>query len=135
MQTLISRDGKLCCWCGDVLEYGTDKFPTVEHVVRRAEGGTDDLSNLKISCFKCNTTRHNTNESITPIAFPMIPWPKATVTTREGKAETGDVAYIGDSRVTVRLRRNPLSVPTHHGMKELDYVYQDIDMKYVEISN
>lgn len=30
---------------------------TIEHVVRRADGGTNSMSNLKLACMDCNTNR------------------------------------------------------------------------------
>lgn len=58
------RDGDLCCYCETpMLFYVVAKGPlasqmaTVEHVKRRADGGTNDLENLKLACMDCNTRR------------------------------------------------------------------------------
>ncbi len=50
-------DGKLvypCCWCGRHLAV---EHVTIEHVLPKSKGGTNDLSNLKIACRQCNSTR------------------------------------------------------------------------------
>ena len=63
MVALIQRDGLLCHWCGlqcdPCLSSNADLFPTKDHVIRRADGGSNDLSNLVVACRKCNNTRHN----------------------------------------------------------------------------
>lgn len=60
---LIERDGWNCCWCGETCNPDTqpcaDRFPTIEHVIRRADGGTGEMSNLKVACYKCNNQRHH----------------------------------------------------------------------------
>jgi len=69
-QALISAKGppNQCYWCGVKLiemkmglaPYGT-KHPhnlaTVEHIVNRADGGTNDVSNLEWACYGCNVRR------------------------------------------------------------------------------
>lgn len=59
---LIKRDGPNCCWCGKEVQLTeTLREPesaSVEHVIRRADGGTNAMSNLKVACRKCNNTRH-----------------------------------------------------------------------------
>lgn len=59
---LIERDGMLCCWCGCemVLPDGRTYPPnqmTLEHVVPRSDGGTNNISNLKLACRRCNNSR------------------------------------------------------------------------------
>lgn len=48
---VFKRDGFTCQYCGR-------KTPSVvleaDHVVPRAEGGTDDIENLVTSCYECN---------------------------------------------------------------------------------
>lgn len=33
------------------------RYPTLDHVVPRARGGSDDVENLRLACFQCNTLR------------------------------------------------------------------------------
>jgi 5-methylcytosine-specific restriction endonuclease McrA len=60
---LLERDGYECCWCGKVCNLNTrpcnDSHPTVEHVIRRADGGTNKFDNLRVACRRCNNGRHN----------------------------------------------------------------------------
>ena len=59
---LIARDGLRCHWCGRLcnkkLSPCADLYPTVEHVVRRADGGSSAMHNLVLACRQCNNERH-----------------------------------------------------------------------------
>lgn len=56
------RDGWICWICQGPIDpqkrnnahYG----PSIDHVIRRADGGSGDDSNLKIAHRKCNSERH-----------------------------------------------------------------------------
>ena len=60
---LVERDGSECWYCGKQLQTKTraKKLPTnychIEHKLARENGGTDDLSNLVLSCKHCNTRK------------------------------------------------------------------------------
>lgn len=47
---------KTCCWCARPLEW---LHTTIEHVVPRSRGGTDDIENLRLACKRCNRARGN----------------------------------------------------------------------------
>ncbi len=63
IERLILRDGLFCHWCGFECDPkqppNHDLFPTREHLIRRADGGSSRMENLKIACRKCNGTRHD----------------------------------------------------------------------------
>jgi 5-methylcytosine-specific restriction endonuclease McrA len=58
---LAEAQNHKCCWCGcetsDVRKVWNSS--TVEHVLPKSLGGTDDLDNLAMSCNKCNNARGN----------------------------------------------------------------------------
>lgn len=64
---LFEYQGGACCYCGRAVRLapppwptGTaapDDFATLEHLQRRAEGGTHHPDNLALACFLCNCTR------------------------------------------------------------------------------
>jgi len=60
--SLITRDGLKCHWCHRECDpkanNGSPGYPTVEHLKRQCEGGTDDPVNLVVACLKCNSGRH-----------------------------------------------------------------------------
>lgn len=71
---IAARDGMTCHYCGCQLYDGKDVhkiarennwsndlrrdiflvIATVDHVIPRAKGGSDDLENLVLACHKCN---------------------------------------------------------------------------------
>lgn len=66
---LIERQGLICFYCGRELilpaEYMSHQkmkergVATVEHLRSLSEGGTNELSNLVLSCVACQEERHN----------------------------------------------------------------------------
>lgn len=44
---VLERDGHLCNYCGR-------DATTADHVIPKAAGGTDDMSNLVAACLTCN---------------------------------------------------------------------------------
>ena len=55
---LVKRDGLFCHWCGCDLNLDAKQsnpfFATIEHLVPRSEGGSNNLSNLGLACRPCN---------------------------------------------------------------------------------
>ena len=55
--------GTHCAICGQPvdmsLRYPDPLSPTVEHLVPRSKGGTDDLSNLRVAHHTCNVRKGN----------------------------------------------------------------------------
>lgn len=63
---VIARDGRVCQWCGVGLQappsdphapLPADTF-TLDHVIPRANGGTDQVNNIVAACFRCNQRRN-----------------------------------------------------------------------------
>lgn len=58
---IYERDGWTCIWCGRGVwsPHGHDPNlrATVDHVIPRAAGGTNDPQNLVTSCMQCNRAR------------------------------------------------------------------------------
>ena len=48
---VLERDNFTCQYCG---QYAPNVLLEVDHVTSVADGGTDDLDNLKTSCWACN---------------------------------------------------------------------------------
>ena len=51
---LIKRFGNACVYCGYIFKETKMRRPTVDHLMPKSRGGTDDLENLVISCEPCN---------------------------------------------------------------------------------
>lgn len=50
---IYKRDGHQCVYCGST------KNLTLDHVMPKSRGGTNDWTNLVTSCFKCNLKKSN----------------------------------------------------------------------------
>lgn len=48
---LIRRDGRACRYCG------SGENLTIDHIVPKADGGTNDPRNLQLLCAPCNATK------------------------------------------------------------------------------
>ena len=51
--TLKQRDGDSCGICGRPLDYDE----TIDHIIEQADGGTDHISNLRVTHGRCNNAR------------------------------------------------------------------------------
>lgn len=49
-RAVFHRDGYMCVYCGST----NREMLTVDHVILRAQGGSDDPSNLVAACWSCN---------------------------------------------------------------------------------
>lgn len=59
-ELLWITEGKKCHWCGQPTRLCSEVSPdqaTVEHIISRGRGGTDDPSNLASACCLCNQRR------------------------------------------------------------------------------
>lgn len=58
---LFDRDGWTCQICSESVDYTADYlsdwYPSVDHIVPRAHGGSDDISNLRTAHRWCNSVR------------------------------------------------------------------------------
>ena len=64
IQELMDRDGTSCALCGGEIDF-TLKYPdpqskSIDHVLPRSRGGTDEKSNLTLAHLVCNFRKHNT---------------------------------------------------------------------------
>lgn len=66
LQYLVDRDGDRCGICGRRVDItlksgtrGSRRGPSVDHIVPRSLGGSDDLENLRLTHWGCNQKRSN----------------------------------------------------------------------------
>ena len=55
----LLREDQHCMWCGkyfdDIMVYSSaESMPTIEHIIPKSHGGTDDMHNLGLACYDCN---------------------------------------------------------------------------------
>jgi len=70
-QTVINRDG--CCQ-----RCGTEDRLSVDHIVPRSLGGSDNLDNLEVLCSSCNSSKGGRffDRPRTPPTLPVSFYPK-----------------------------------------------------------
>lgn len=56
---ILAKQNHRCYYCNDPFKGSGDKIkaPTIEHLTKQAEGGTDDLENIVLACKECNSHR------------------------------------------------------------------------------
>lgn len=54
VRSLLRRDGDLCHFCRDALN---SENISLDHVIPRARGGSNELTNLVLACKDCNNAR------------------------------------------------------------------------------
>lgn len=66
LQYLVDRDGDRCGICNRKVDItlrsgtsGSRRGPSIDHIIPRSHGGTDDLSNLRLAHWGCNQKRGN----------------------------------------------------------------------------
>jgi 5-methylcytosine-specific restriction endonuclease McrA len=66
-QRIINRDRGLCQQCGN-------EGDSVDHIVPRSQGGTDDDENLQLLCRTCNSSKGGRffNNQKTPLTLPVL---------------------------------------------------------------
>lgn len=54
---IYERDGYRCVWCGVNVTAGPGASATLDHVIGRDAGGTNEANNLVTCCVSCNSRR------------------------------------------------------------------------------
>mgnify|MGYP002359302576 FL=1 len=67
-QKLIEERGEKCEDCG----YSKYPIHQVHHIIEQSQGGTDELSNLKLLCPNCHYTAHYLGRSIRLATEPLL---------------------------------------------------------------
>jgi hypothetical protein len=69
----VAERAQFCCeYCRCQLKFSADSF-SVEHIVPRSGGGSDALSNLALSCQRCNNAKFVATEAIDPLTGRSAP--------------------------------------------------------------
>ena len=69
---VTERAASFCEYCVSPLNVCPDPF-SIEHIMPRASGGTDDLDNLALSCQGCNNFKRTYSEATDPITGSKFP--------------------------------------------------------------
>ena len=84
LPVLAERQNWRCCYCGGRMDTqkGRPDSATVEHVIPKAKGGTDNPGNLVAACERCNSARGSTYRPEHREALAHV-WKRPTVRPQE----------------------------------------------------
>ncbi len=71
-KVVAERAGYCCEYCYSQLRFSPDPF-SIEHVLPRSSGGTDEMDNLALACQGCNNRKYTSVEAIDPVSGQMVP--------------------------------------------------------------
>ena len=73
LKALVAERARFCCeYCLSQLRYSPDPF-SVEHVIPRTRGGTDDPDNLALACSGCNGRKYTHVAAVDPVTGEDAP--------------------------------------------------------------
>lgn len=70
-QIVAERAGGRCEYCRCPAAYTPDPF-AIEHIHPRVRGGTNQLSNLALSCQGCNNRKHTNTSALDPTSGQQV---------------------------------------------------------------
>jgi hypothetical protein len=72
IRAVVAERARKCCeYCQSQLKFSADSF-SVEHIVPSSREGSDDPSNLALSCQRCNNAKFVATEAIDPLTGQPI---------------------------------------------------------------
>jgi len=122
-QIVRERAAYLCEYCRSSERLSASRF-TVDHVVPRSLGGSDDVDNLALVCRRCNERRYNFVAGIDPTTQKIVPifnprsqkWDEHFVWAKRGVVITG-ITPIGRA-TCIRLDLNDARYSEEDSIRE-----------------
>jgi HNH endonuclease len=71
-QTVREKANYLCEYCHSPERLSANRF-TIDHIIPRSVGGSDDISNLALACRRCNERRYNFVAGVDPETQEVVP--------------------------------------------------------------
>ena len=68
---VTTQAGAVCEYCRYPEEFNSGRF-AVDHIIPRARGGTDDLTNLALACRNCNERKQDATEARDPATEEQV---------------------------------------------------------------
>ena len=97
---LLEKFGRKCVYCG--VEYVPLE---VEHIIPKARGGSNRVSNLTIACVKCNKKKGN--QTAEEFGFPKVQ--------KQAKASLQDAAALNSTRKAILKQLKATGLPIEVG--------------------
>jgi hypothetical protein len=122
-QLIRERAKYLCEYCHSSELLSANRF-TIDHLVPRSLGGSDDVDNLALACRRCNERRYNFVTGVDPETQEIVPifnprsqkWQEHFVWTDRGIVIRG-ITSIGRA-TCIRLDLNDLRYPENDSIRE-----------------
>jgi hypothetical protein len=71
-QTVREKASYLCEYCHSPERLSANRF-TIDHIIPRSLGGSDDIGNLALACRRCNERRYNFVGGVDPETQEVVP--------------------------------------------------------------
>jgi hypothetical protein len=71
-QVIAQRAQDCCEYCLSQAEFSPTSF-SMDHIIARVRGGSDDLSNLALSCQSCNNFKYTSIEAFDSVNGELVP--------------------------------------------------------------
>ena len=122
-QAVRVRAQYLCEYCHSSERLSASRF-TIDHVIPRSLGGSDEPDNLALACRRCNERRYNFIASIDPESQETVPifnprlhnWDEHFVWVEQGTLIEG-ISPIGRA-TCIRLDLNDTRYPEEDSIRE-----------------
>jgi 5-methylcytosine-specific restriction endonuclease McrA len=122
-QSVRERAKYLCEYCHSLELLSANRF-TIDHLVPRSLGGSDDIDNLALACRRCNERRYNCVASIDPETQEIVPifnprqqqWAEHFVWTLDGTVIQGSTP-IGRA-TCIRFDLNDMRYPENDSIRQ-----------------
>lgn len=122
-ETIRERAKYVCEYCHSSERLSANRF-TIDHVIPRSLGGSDEIDNLALACRRCNERRYNFVASIDPQTQEIVPifnprqqnWGEHFVWLDQGILIEG-ITPMGRA-TCIRLDLNDLRYPENDSIRE-----------------
>lgn len=122
-QAVRERANYLCEYCHSPERLSANRF-TIDHVIPRSLGGSDELDNLALACRRCNERRYNFIAGIDPETQQVVPlfnprqqqWQEHFIWIEDGLVIQGN-SPIGRA-ACIRLDLNDIRYPEDDSIRE-----------------
>jgi len=131
-QTIRGRAEYLCEYYHSPERLSANRF-TVDHVIPKSLGGSDEIDNLALACRRCNERRYNFVAGIDPDTQEIVPlfsprrqqWEEHFVWTDQGVVIEG-ITPIGRA-TCIRLDLNDVRYPENDPFEKRDAFWLKLD--------
>ncbi len=72
-RAMVTSRAQGCCeYCISQARFSPDPF-SIEHIIPRSQGGSNDLTNLALACQGCNNRKYTHVDAVDPVTGEKVP--------------------------------------------------------------